>query len=148
MLMLSVLPDPSSGLSRQLPSTRLTSFSDHNCSSPLSQHWSPLTMTSLTVRRWVCLQDLEGFDDDGRQRTPISEPASRQQSPFKQRRNSGALGPGPLGSGPPAQSNDTNGTTAGSALTAGYRLLPTLCLNVSASTTVVQAVCCNSAQVA
>jgi len=78
-------------------------------------------MTSLTVRWWVCLQDLEGFDDDGRQRTPISEPASRQQSPFKQRRNSGAigLGPGPLGSGPPAQSNDTNGTSAGSALTRG-----------------------------
>lgn len=58
-------------------------------------------------------QDLEGFDDDGRQRTPVSEPASRQQSPFKQRRNSGALGPGPLGSGPPAQSGDTNSTAAG-----------------------------------
>ncbi|KAA6414348.1 MAG: hypothetical protein FRX49_13710 [Trebouxia sp. A1-2] len=57
-------------------------------------------------------QDLEGFDDDGRQRTPISEPASRQQSPFKQRRTSGALGLGPLGSGPPAQSSDTNGTAA------------------------------------
>ena len=60
------------------------------------------------------LQDLEGFDDDGRGRTPISEAASRHRSPFKQRRTSGSLGPGPLGSGPPA-----NARTPQSGLSSG-----------------------------
>ncbi|KAL3148162.1 hypothetical protein ABBQ38_014441 [Trebouxia sp. C0009 RCD-2024] len=62
-------------------------------------------------------QDLEGFDDDGRGRTPISEVASRHRSPFKQRRNSGTLGPGPLGSGPPAYAR----TPQGSAEPSGTR---------------------------
>ncbi|DBA87418.1 TPA: hypothetical protein ACH3X1_004464 [Trebouxia sp. C0004] len=77
-------------------------------------------------------QDLEGFDDDGRQRTPISEPASRQQSPFKQRHNSGALGPGPLGSGPPAQSNDTNSTAT------GHRRIPAASPSLQPAATVPQ----------
>lgn len=90
----------------------------------------------------MCLQDLEGFDDDGRQRTPISEPASRQQSPFKQRRTSGALGLGPLGSGPPAQSSDTNGTAAGSALPACLKAVEP----AGMLSHMLYRLCCNSAQ--
>ena len=71
-------------------------------------------MTHEACCTFSCLQDLEGFDDDGRGRTPISEVASRHRSPFKQRRNSGSLGPGPLASGPAAsgrtpQSADSSG---------------------------------------